>query len=72
MGVPADWLQGAVRFSLSRFNSEAEVNYVNEIMPSIVQRLQGLSALGQLGSPQRPQAETSVAVATAGTAGARG
>lgn len=72
MGVPADWLQGAVRFSLSRFNSEAEVNYVNEIMPSIVQRLQGLSALGQLGSPQRPQAETRTAVATAGTAGARG
>ena len=72
MGVPADWLQGAVRFSLSRFNTEAEVSYVNEIMPSIVQRLQGLSALGQLGSPQHAQAETSVAVATASTAGARG
>lgn len=54
MGVPADWLQGAVRFSLSRFSSESEVNQVNENMPSIVQRLQGLSALGRLGSPPEP------------------
>jgi len=53
MGVPADWLQGAVRFSLSRFNSAAEVNYVNEKMPSIVQRLQGFSALGRLGDQPR-------------------
>ena len=55
MSVPADWLQGAVRFSLSRFNTEAEVNYVNENVPAIVQRLQGLSALGRLGSQHRPQ-----------------
>ena len=55
MNVPADWLQGAVRFSLSRFNSEAEVNYVNEKMPAIVQRLQGLSALGRLAGQRRPQ-----------------
>ncbi|HYA28502.1 MAG TPA: cysteine desulfurase NifS, partial [Acidobacteriota bacterium] len=47
MGVPADWLQGAVRFSLSRFNTEEEVNYVNEKVPLIVQRLQGFSALGR-------------------------
>ena len=69
MGVPADWLQGAVRFSLSRFNTESEVSYVNEIMPSIVQRLQGLSALGQLGSPQRLGAQPSGA---GGTTGIRG
>ena len=69
MGVPADWLQGAVRFSLSRFNTDAEITYVNEIMPSIVQRLQGLSALGQLGSPQRPPAQASGA---GGTTGIRG
>ena len=61
MDLPADWLQGAVRFSLSRFNSEAEVNYVNEKMPAIVQRLQGLSALGRLGSQGRPRDERSVA-----------
>jgi cysteine desulfurase len=57
MGVPADWLQGAVRFSLSRFNTEDEVNFVNEKMPAIVQRLQGLSALGRLGNKPQPQTE---------------
>jgi cysteine desulfurase len=69
MGVPADWLQGAVRFSLSRFNSAAEVNYVNEKMPSIVQRLQGFSALGRLDNQPQPQSEQGV---RAGTFGARG
>jgi cysteine desulfurase len=49
MKVPPDWLQGAVRFSLSRFNTEEEVLYVNQKVPPIVQRLQGLSALGKLG-----------------------
>ena len=51
MGVAPDWLQGAVRFSLSRFNTAEEVSYVNEKVPLIVQRLQGLSALGKLGGP---------------------
>jgi cysteine desulfurase len=49
MKVPAEWLQGAVRFSLSRFTTEEEVRYVNQTMPAIVQRLQGLSSLGKLG-----------------------
>ncbi|HVO95600.1 MAG TPA: cysteine desulfurase NifS [Terriglobales bacterium] len=53
MRVPPDWLQGAVRFSLSRFSTDAEVEYVNEKVPAIVKRLQGLSALGRLGSDQR-------------------
>jgi cysteine desulfurase len=48
MGVPPDWLQGAVRFSLSRYTTEEEVRYVNQTVPSIVQRLSGLSALGKL------------------------
>jgi cysteine desulfurase len=69
MGVPADWLQGAVRFSLSRFNSAAEVNYVNEKVPSIVQRLQGFSTLSRLGNQPEPQSERGV---RAGTLGARG
>src|SRR5262245_16224691 len=53
MRVPPDWLQGAVRFSLSRFNTEDEVLYVNEKLPPIVQRLQGLSALGKLAKPEQ-------------------
>jgi cysteine desulfurase len=50
MGVPPDWLQGAVRFSLSRYTTEEEVLSVNQKVPSIVQRLSGLSALGKLAS----------------------
>lgn len=69
MRVPPDWLQGAVRFSLSRFNTEAEVLYVNEKMPAIVKRLNGLSALGRLGNEQRPQNDRGAA---SGIIGARG
>ncbi|MGH7793669.1 MAG: cysteine desulfurase NifS [Candidatus Binatia bacterium] len=68
MKVPADWLQGAVRFSLGRFNTEEEIRYVNQTVPSIVQRLQDLSALGKLGNQQRSQPEPG---APAGT-GVRG
>ncbi len=55
MGVPPDWIQGAVRFSLSRYSTEQEVRFVSEKVPLIVQRLQGLSALGKLGHRQEAQ-----------------
>jgi cysteine desulfurase len=55
MRTPADWLQGAVRFSLSRFNTADEVRFINEKMPPIVKRLEGLSALGKLAVQQRNQ-----------------
>jgi cysteine desulfurase len=55
MAVPSDWIQGAVRFSLSRYNTEKEVGFVNEKVPLIVQRLSGLSALGKLGDGQEGQ-----------------
>jgi cysteine desulfurase len=67
MRVPADWLQGAVRFSLGRFNNEAEVHYVNEKLPSIVQRLRGFSKLGR--NADQPQSSRGVPV---GGIGARG
>jgi len=53
MSVPVDWLQGAVRFSLSRFSSEAEVDYVNRMLPPIVQRLRGFSKTGQIADPSK-------------------
>ncbi|HEY7165768.1 MAG TPA: cysteine desulfurase NifS [Candidatus Binatia bacterium] len=55
MKVPAEWLQGAVRFSLSRLNTEKEIDYVNERLPLIVQRLRGLSALGKLAGRDQAQ-----------------
>jgi cysteine desulfurase len=47
MGVPAGLIQGTVRFSLSRYNTEKEVGLVSDEMPRIVERLRGLSALGK-------------------------
>ncbi len=52
MRVPSNWLQGAVRFSLSHYNTEEEVDFVSEKMPGIVQRLQGLSVLGKVSDRQ--------------------
>jgi cysteine desulfurase len=69
MNVPADWLQGAVRFSLSRFNTEAEINYVNEMVPVIVQRLRGSSALGRLSDKQPSEAGEGAATGTVGVRG---
>jgi cysteine desulfurase len=56
MGVPADMLQGTVRFSLSRYNTSAEVAFVGEKVPAIIARLRGLSALGRSRKPgsERP------------------
>ena len=53
MGVAPTWIQGAVRFSLSRYNTLEEVDFVNEKLPGIVQRLQGLSTLGKVGDQAR-------------------
>ena len=58
MGVPPTWIQGAVRFSLSRYNTKEEVDFVNEKMPGIVKRLQGLSTLGKVGVQAREMEAT--------------
>ena len=57
MGVPPDWIQGAVRFSLSRYNTEEEVRFVNQKVPLIVQRLRGFSSLGKLADKQELEQE---------------
>lgn len=43
MGVPFTAAHGSVRFSLSRYNTEKEVDFVIEKMPGIVNRLRELS-----------------------------
>lgn len=43
MGLPYTTLHGSIRFSLSRYTTEAEVDRVLEVMPGIVQRLRELS-----------------------------
>ena len=47
MSVEPNWIQGTLRFSVGRYNTEQEVDFVTEKMPAIVQRLQGLSAMGK-------------------------
>ncbi len=43
MGVPFTAAHGSIRFSLSRYNTEDEVDFVIEKMPAIVNRLRELS-----------------------------
>ena len=43
MGVPFTAAHGSIRFSLSRYSTEAEVDYTVEKMPGIVNRLRELS-----------------------------
>ena len=43
MGVPFTAAHGSIRFSLSRYNTEQEVDYTIEKMPAIINRLRQLS-----------------------------
>lgn len=43
MGVPFTAAHGSIRFSLSRYNTEADVDHVLEHMPAIVKKLRALS-----------------------------
>jgi cysteine desulfurase len=43
MGLPYTLLHGSLRFSLSRYNSGADIERVLEVMPKIVERLRSIS-----------------------------
>ncbi|ODS31097.1 MAG: iron sulfur (Fe-S) cofactor synthesis protein NifS [Candidatus Scalindua rubra] len=43
MGVPPAKSRGTIRFSLSRYNTNDEINYILEKLPPIIKRLQDLS-----------------------------
>ena len=47
MGVPFTAIHGSVRFSLSRYNTEDEIDKVIEIMPDIINDLRRLSPFGK-------------------------
>ncbi|MGA1844812.1 MAG: cysteine desulfurase NifS [bacterium] len=49
MGVPFNAIHGSIRFSLSRYTDEAEIDYVIQVMPSIILGLRELSPFGQEG-----------------------
>jgi cysteine desulfurase len=43
MGVPFTFAHGSIRFSLSRFNTEEEIDFVIETLPPIIKNLRKLS-----------------------------
>lgn len=47
MGVPFTFAHGSVRFSLSRFNTEAEVDYVVGELPTVIERLRAISPFSE-------------------------
>ena len=49
MGVPFTMAHGSIRFSLSIYNSEEEIDFVIEKLPSIIERLRSMSPYWNLG-----------------------
>jgi cysteine desulfurase len=47
MGIPFTAAHGSVRFSLSRFNTEEDIDYIIEQLPPIIKRLREISPFGQ-------------------------
>lgn len=47
MGVPFTAIHGSIRFSLSRYNTEEEINRVLELLPGIIKELRQLSPFGR-------------------------
>jgi cysteine desulfurase len=47
MGIPFTAVHGSIRFSLSRYNTEKEIDRVIEIMPGIISELRELSPFGR-------------------------
>ena len=43
MGIPYTILHGSIRFSLSRYNTDADIDAVLAVLPAIVRRLRELS-----------------------------
>jgi cysteine desulfurase len=58
MGVPFTYAHGSIRFSLSRFNTREEVDFVVAQLPEIIERLRGISpfteAPGMAAGPFSP------------------
>lgn len=47
MGVPFTSAHGSIRFSLSRYNTEEDIEYVIEHMPGIINKLRDISPFGR-------------------------
>ena len=47
MGIPFTFVQGSIRFSLSRYNDDEDIDYVIEHLPPIIARLREISPYGR-------------------------
>ena len=47
MGMPEIFLHGSVRFSLSRYTTESEIDLISEKMPEIIHELRNISPYGR-------------------------
>jgi cysteine desulfurase len=47
MGIPFTFMQGSIRFSLSRYNTEEDIDYIIKILPPIIRRLREISPYGK-------------------------
>lgn len=47
MGVPFTFVQGSIRFSLSRYNDEKDIDYIIEHLPPIIKQLREISPYGK-------------------------
>ncbi len=47
MGIPPEKCHGAIRFSLSRYTTEAEIDKVIEVLPGVIEKLRAMSPFGQ-------------------------
>jgi cysteine desulfurase len=43
MGTPYTLIHGSIRFSLSRYTTEAEIDQVLAVMPGIIEKLRAIS-----------------------------
>jgi cysteine desulfurase len=51
MGVPFTMAHGSIRFSLSVYTTEAEIDFVIEKLPPIIERLRSMSPYWHQGEP---------------------
>ena len=54
MGVPFTSAHGSIRFSLSVYNTEKEIDTVLEVLPPIIRRLREISPFGREDRPAAP------------------
>jgi cysteine desulfurase len=62
LGLPYSVLHGSIRFSLSRYTTEAEIDAVLEILPSVIERLRALSPFNSDDADWLQEQEQALAV----------